>query len=315
MQVEDIPRIGLTSRRTAEYQRDLAVGHGLLREVIVHHQGMPSGIPEILADSGSGKRGEILYRSGIRSSGGHHYRIVHGSVSVQRLHEIGYRRGLLTHSHIDTVHRISGLVIGPLVDNRIDCYRGLAGLTVSDDKFPLSATDRDHGIYGLDAGLKRLVDRLTEYDSRSLAVQRHLHPFPGYLSGSVYRLTERIDHSSQKSFSDIYGRGTACPADHVAFLDMVRGTEQHGSDIVLLKVHHHGLHAAVKLEQFAGLGVAQSEDTHHAVTYLKYRTDLCILGLQVYSLKLGQQRSGDFRRFYLICILTHILILIIFKSS
>jgi hypothetical protein len=48
-----------------------------------------------------------------------------------------------------------------LVDDRVDRDRGLARLTVADDQLALPTTDRDHAVDRLDAGLERLVHRLT----------------------------------------------------------------------------------------------------------------------------------------------------------
>jgi hypothetical protein len=39
VQVEDVTRVSLTTRRTTEEQRHLTVGHGLLRQVVVDDQG------------------------------------------------------------------------------------------------------------------------------------------------------------------------------------------------------------------------------------------------------------------------------------
>ncbi len=48
-----------------------------------------------------------------------------------------------------------------LIDDGIDGNGGLAGLPVTDDQLALAATDRNHRVDGLDAGLQRFANRLT----------------------------------------------------------------------------------------------------------------------------------------------------------
>ena len=60
---------------------------------------------------------------------------------------------LLTNGHVDTFN--AGAF---LVDDGVDGNSGLTGLTVTDDQLALTATDRHHGIDGLQAGLHRLID-------------------------------------------------------------------------------------------------------------------------------------------------------------
>ena len=55
-----------------------------------------------------------------------------------------------------------------MIDDRIDGDCGLTGLAVADDQFSLTASDWDHGVDGLDAGLQRLMNRLTLNNARSL---------------------------------------------------------------------------------------------------------------------------------------------------
>ena len=38
MEVEDVAGVGFTSRRTTEQQGHLAIGHGLLGQVVVHDE-------------------------------------------------------------------------------------------------------------------------------------------------------------------------------------------------------------------------------------------------------------------------------------
>ena len=53
VQVEDVARVSLATRRTAQDQRNLAVGYGLFGKVVVNDQRMAAGVTEIFADGGA----------------------------------------------------------------------------------------------------------------------------------------------------------------------------------------------------------------------------------------------------------------------
>ena len=55
-----------------------------------------------------------------------------------------------------------------LVEDGVNGDGGLAGLTVTNDEFALTATNRGHRVNRLDTGLHRLVHGLTAHDSGSL---------------------------------------------------------------------------------------------------------------------------------------------------
>jgi hypothetical protein len=65
MQVEDIARIGFAARRAAQQERHLAVGDGLLREVVIDHHRMHAVVAEELAHGAARERREELHRSGV----------------------------------------------------------------------------------------------------------------------------------------------------------------------------------------------------------------------------------------------------------
>ena len=64
--------------------------------------------------------------------------------------------GLLTDGDVN-----ADQVFALLVDDGVDCDGGLAGLTVANDQFALTAADRHHRVDRLEAGLHRLRHRLT----------------------------------------------------------------------------------------------------------------------------------------------------------
>jgi hypothetical protein len=88
----------------------------------------------------------------------------HRTVLFQLRHDVGDGGLLLPNRNVDALN--AGAL---LVDDRIDCYGGLAGLAVADDQLTLAAADRHHGVDGLQARLHRLAHRLALDDAR-----RHL---------------------------------------------------------------------------------------------------------------------------------------------
>ena len=135
---------------------------------------MTTGITEIFTNGSTCKRSIILQRSRITCRSSNNNRIIHCAIFTQCVYNGSDRRSFLTNSYIDTIHRVSCLIIGALIDDRIDSNSRLSRLTVTDDQLTLSATDRYHGIHGFQSGLQRLVYRLTKDNPRCFTFQRHL---------------------------------------------------------------------------------------------------------------------------------------------
>ena len=237
---------------------------------------------------------------GIGRGGGDDNRVVHRTLRAERLHDVCHGGTLLSDSHIDAIDRITGLVVGALVDDRVDGYGGLAGLTVADDEFPLATADRDHRVDRHDSGLERLGDGLTEYYTGSLALQRHLRQVSFDLAESVKRNAKRIDHSSEHLLTDLDGGDPSGSADCHSFLDLIGRAEKHGTDIVLLKVHHDTHDSALKFEQFSGLGVGQAVHSGHTIADLKDFADFLEPDGGVDVFQLFQKHLGDFTWFYVV---------------
>ena len=159
--VEDVAGIGLTTGRTTEQQRHLAVSGSLLGQVVVDHQGGLALVHEVLGDGSAGVWSKVLKSCGLRCVGGHDHGVIEGTALAQHLHNVGHRSCLLTDGHVDADH-----VLILLVQDRVDRDGGLTGLAVTDDQFALATADGDHRVDGGDTGLHRLVDRLALDDAR-----------------------------------------------------------------------------------------------------------------------------------------------------
>src|SRR3989304_1196733 len=62
VQIEDVSGIGLAARGTAQQERDLAVGPGVFRQIIVDDAGVAALLGELLPDGAAGVGGDILPR-------------------------------------------------------------------------------------------------------------------------------------------------------------------------------------------------------------------------------------------------------------
>ena len=85
VQIEDITRVRLTSRRTAEKQRQRSVGDGMLTEVIVDDQDILSLVHEVLGEGGRCIRCDVLDRRRIGRGGRHDAGVLHRIVLLQVL--------------------------------------------------------------------------------------------------------------------------------------------------------------------------------------------------------------------------------------
>ena len=149
---------------------------------------MAAGIAEIFPDGGTGERCIILKGGRVGSSGSDDDGIVHRPFFGKSVDDIGDGGAFLAYGHIYAIYRIPGQICLSLIDDCIKSYGCFSCLTVADDEFPLSPSDRNHGVDGFNARLKRLCHRLTEDDTGCLPFKGHLHQFTGDFPPAVERL-------------------------------------------------------------------------------------------------------------------------------
>src|SRR5205085_9560398 len=152
---------------------------------------------------------------------------------------------------LDLLLRVAALPVVALVDDRVDRNRGLAGLPVADDELTLPASDRGHGVDGLDAGLEGLLHRLALHNGWRLRLQQPL------LGGvdvplTVERPTERVDDATQELVTDGYGEDLAGAAYLLPLLDVGVVTEQHAADLADVEVQRETAQTTLELEQLVG---------------------------------------------------------------
>ena len=154
MAVEHVARIRFAAWRAAEQQRQLAVGDGLLAQVVVDDEGVLAAEHVVLGHRGARVGGDVLQRSGETCTGHDHGCVIHRAGFAKPLDDAGDGRFLLADRDVEALH--AGVA---LVDDRVDADGGFAGLPVADDELALAAADWRHRVDGFDAGLQRLAHR------------------------------------------------------------------------------------------------------------------------------------------------------------
>ena len=204
VQIEHVAGIGLAARRAAQQQRHLAVGDGLLRQVVIDDHRMHAVVAEILAHGAAGERRQELHRRRIGRGRRDDDRVFERALLLQHLHELRHGRALLPDRDIDAVELdlLVGLRVERLlVEDGVERDRGLAGLAVADDQLALAAADRDQRVDRLEAGRHRLVHRLARNDAGRLDVDAAAL---GRLDRAlaVDRIAERVDHAAEQALAD-----------------------------------------------------------------------------------------------------------------
>ena len=161
MQVEHVAGVSLASRRTAQEQRHLAIGPGLLGQVVVDDERVLAAVAEILTHGAAGIGRDELHRRRFGGSRRNHDGVGHRAVLLELAHHVRDGRGLLPDRNIDAEQ-----ILALLVDDGINRDRRLAGLPVADDELALAAADGHHRVDRLQAGLHRLRHRLARDDPR-----------------------------------------------------------------------------------------------------------------------------------------------------
>ncbi len=231
---------------------------------------------EVLTHGRSGVWSDVLEWSGTGRSCVHDDRVVHGTIGTKRVNNTCNRGILLANSHVDADHGVFRAPVFLLVDDGVDGHGGLAGLSVANDQFSLTATDGNHGVDGLDTGLQWFLHRLTCSDAGCDDIELHR---AGAVDGTlaVQWRTERIDHSAEHGFADGDFKQSVRRSDRVTFTNSEVVAVDDGSDGVLFKVHglaHDGAFAGLELEEFAGHDVGEAVDASDAVADFDHLSDL-----------------------------------------
>jgi hypothetical protein len=127
----------------------------MLGKVVVDDEGILAAVAEILAHGAARVGRDVLEGRGILGRGGHHDRVLHGSIAPKGVHNFCNGGGFLADGDVDAV---DALVF--LVDDGVDGDRGFSGAAVANDELALAAADGGEGVDALDPCLERGIHRL-----------------------------------------------------------------------------------------------------------------------------------------------------------
>src|SRR5690606_17160067 len=268
VQVEHVAGVGFAAWRTAQQQGHLAVGPGLLGQVVVNDQGVFAAITEVFAHRAARVRSQVLHGGRFRSGGGHDDGVFHGAVLFELAHHVVDRGSLLTHGNVDTFHAIA--LLG---DDGVHGHGGLAGLAVADDQLALAAADRHHGVHGLGAGLHGLGHGFTgDHAGSDLFDDVGQLGVDGALA--VDGVAQRIDHAAEQLGTHGHFQDAARRLDGIAFGNTGVFTQNHGADGVALEVEGQTERVVREFEHFALHHIGQTVDASNTVGHGYDRT-LC----------------------------------------
>ncbi len=287
VEVEDVAREGLAPGRAPEEERHLPVRVGVLREVVVHADGVAAVEHEVLAHRGSRERRHPLDRRGLRGGRRDDDRVLHRSGFLQPLVDLGHGRRLLADRDVDADH-----VLAALVEDRVDEDRRLARRAVADDQLALAAADVRHRVDRLDPGLEGLLHGLAVDDAGRLELERAAVARLDRRT-AVEGVAERVDDAADQRVADRDARHAPGALRGVAFLDLLPLAEQRGADVVLLEVEREPGDPVLELEHLQRDGGLEAVDAGDSVADLEDGPDLGEVGLDVVLLDLLAEDRRD----------------------
>ena len=264
MEVEDVARVSLATRRPAQGQRQLAIRPRLLGEVVVAAERFFALLHEVLPHRASRVGSDEVERGRLGGGGGDDDRVAHRAVLFECGGDARNRCRVLADGDVDADE-----VLALLVDDRVEQDRGLAGKAVTDDQLALAAAKRDHRVDGLDPGLDRAVDALARDDARSDLLQRHrLFRLDRALAVDGY--AQRVDDAADELLPDGHLQQPAGGVHLVALVQVAVFAEDDRADLVFLEVEREAVGVVWELEQLAGHCVLQPIDLGDAVAGRDY---------------------------------------------
>ena len=272
MEIKHVTGIRFAAGRALQNERHLAVGHGVLGKIIINDQRIHTVIHEPFANSRTDERSEILVGGGIRGGGDNHDCVGQRAGFFEHANHAGDVRLLLADGHVNVIDRaeagvtggFGGLVDARLIDHGVHANRGLAGGTVANDQFALTAADRDHRVDGHDAGLHGLA-HTAALDDAGGDFFNGIES--GFLDGSfaIKRLAERVDHAAEHALANGNLEEFAGGADFGALFHRGVVTQDDGADFGLFKVQRKADDAIAEVEHLIEHRVGETFDLGHAV--------------------------------------------------
>ena len=240
----------------------------MLGQVVVDDQHITAGFHEVLGNAGCCIRRDVGQAGRLVAFGDDDHGVVHRILVAQRRDHFGHRRRALADGAVDADH-----VLPALVQDGVECNRGLAGLAVAEDQFALAPTDRDHRVDDLESGLQWHVDWRAIHDGGGGPLDR---PPVGGVDGPepVERAAERVDDAPQQRRADRHVHHAAGAQHLVASLQVPVLAQQHHAEFMFVDVESDAGHAPRKGQLLVKTGTRQAADMGDAGGHLGDGADL-----------------------------------------
>ena len=236
----------------------------MLGQVIVDDQGVLALLHELLADGAAGVGGDVLQRGRLGGRGRNDDSVFHRTVLLKRGDHLGHLRLPLSDGDVN-----ADQVLPFLVDDGVHHQGGLAGLPVADDQLALPASDRDHGVDRLDAGLDGHVHALAAdhvggdaFDgAEAVRFDRPL---------AVHRLAHRVHRAADHAVAHRDRDDASRAADKLALGDAGAFAHDNDAHVVGFEVEDDAQGAVVELHQLGGARVGQTAEAGDTVTHRQH---------------------------------------------
>ncbi len=242
--IEDVTRKRFTPGRPAEQERKLAVGAGVLREVVVNDQYVAACLHERLRDAGCGVRSDVSETGRIVAFGHDNDCVIHRALFTQGRHGLCNSGRALFNGTIDAQD-----VLAALVQDRVHRNGSLARQAVAENQLALAAPNGNERINYFEPGLKRHCDGGAVHDGRGGAFDGQALA-GGHRPLAIQWPTERVDNTPQQSIAHAHVHDLARTLDFIPRVEIPVFTEQNDANFVGVHVERDPENIAGKLHQF-----------------------------------------------------------------
>ena len=254
MDVKDIAGKRFATGWAAQQQGKLAIGTGMVGEVVVNDEHVPARFHEMLRDAGRGVGGDVGEPGRVVAFGHDDDGVIHRAFFAQVGDDLGDGGRTLADGAIDAQH-----ILVALVQNGVDRDGGLAGLPVAEDQFALAAADRNERIDDDEAGLQRHGDGSAVHDGRGGAFDGQTlaggdRPF------AIEWPAQRVDDAPDQSIAHRHVHHTTRALDLIARVQMLAFAKEHDADFVLIDVERDAVQIAGKLHQLIKAHARKARD-------------------------------------------------------
>ena len=268
MNVKDIAGKRFATRWAAQQQRKLAIGTGMVGEVIVNDEHVSARFHEVLRDAGRGVRGDVGETGRVVPFGHDDDGVIHRPVFAKVRDDLGDGGGTLADRAIDAQD-----VLVALVQNGVDRDGGLAGLPIAKNQLALAAAYRNERIDDDKASLQRHRDRSAVHDRPGRTFDRQTLG-RWNRSFAIEWPAQWVDDSPDQSIAHRHVHDTTCSLDLIAGVQMPAFAKQHDADFLFINVERDAVEITGKLHQFVEADARKARDLGDADGYPRDRAHL-----------------------------------------